>query len=33
VPPITAFSLDATGDALKAMAAGHVRGKLVVTIR
>jgi NADPH2:quinone reductase len=33
VPPLTAFSLDATGQALKAMAAGHVRGKLVVTIR
>lgn len=33
VPPITAYSLDATGEALKAMSAGHVRGKLVVTVR
>lgn len=33
VPPITAYSLEATSDALKAMAAGHVRGKLVITIR
>jgi NADPH:quinone reductase-like Zn-dependent oxidoreductase len=33
VPPITAYPLEATPDALKAMSAGHVRGKLVVTIR
>jgi NADPH:quinone reductase-like Zn-dependent oxidoreductase len=33
VPPITAYPLDGTPDALKAMAAGHVRGKLVLTIR
>ncbi|MEX0626199.1 MAG: NADP-dependent oxidoreductase [Chloroflexota bacterium] len=33
VPPITAFPLEATPDALQAMAAGHVRGKLVITIR
>ncbi len=33
VPPIAKHPLDATGDALKAMAAGHVRGKLVITIR
>jgi NADPH:quinone reductase len=33
VPPITAYALEATADALKAMATGHVRGKLVVTIR
>jgi NADPH2:quinone reductase len=32
VPPIAEYSLDATPDALKAMAAGHVRGKLVITI-
>lgn len=32
-PPITAYPLEATPDALKAMAAGHVRGKLVLTIR
>jgi len=25
VPPIATYPLDATGDALKAMAAGHVR--------
>ncbi len=28
-----AFPLEATPEALKAMAAGHVRGKLVITIR
>lgn len=33
VPPIVAFTLDATGAALNAMAGGHVRGKLVVSIR
>ena len=33
VPPITAYPLEASGDALKMMAAGHVRGKLVITIR
>lgn len=33
VPPITAYPLEATPEALKAMAAGHVRGKLVITIR
>jgi NADPH2:quinone reductase len=33
VPPITAYPLDATGEALKAMSAGHVRGKLVITVR
>ena len=33
VPPITAYPLETTPDALTAMAAGHVRGKLVITIR
>lgn len=33
VPPITAYPLEATPEALRAMAAGHVRGKLVITIR
>ena len=33
VPPITAYPLESTGDAIKAMAAGHVRGKLVVNVR
>ncbi len=33
VPPITTYPLEATPEALKAMAAGHVRGKLVITIR
>jgi NADPH:quinone reductase-like Zn-dependent oxidoreductase len=33
VPPITAYPLEATPEALKAMAAGHVRGKLVINIR
>jgi NADPH:quinone reductase-like Zn-dependent oxidoreductase len=32
VPPITAFPLEATPDALRKMAGGHVRGKLVITI-
>jgi D-arabinose 1-dehydrogenase-like Zn-dependent alcohol dehydrogenase len=30
---IEAYPLEATADALKVMAAGHVRGKLVITIR
>ena len=33
VPPITDYSLEATPEALKAMSAGHVRGKLVIRIR
>jgi NADPH:quinone reductase-like Zn-dependent oxidoreductase len=33
VPPITEFTLDATGEALTEMAGGHVRGKLVIRIR
>jgi len=33
VPPIATFPLEAAGDALKAMAAGHVKGKLVIDIR
>jgi NADPH:quinone reductase-like Zn-dependent oxidoreductase len=33
VPPITNYSLEATPEALKAMSAGHVRGKLVIAIR
>jgi NADPH:quinone reductase-like Zn-dependent oxidoreductase len=32
VPPIKTYSLEATGEAIKAMSAGHVRGKLVITI-
>ena len=32
VPPITTYSLEDTGEAIKAMSAGHVRGKLVITI-
>jgi D-arabinose 1-dehydrogenase-like Zn-dependent alcohol dehydrogenase len=32
VPPITTYSLEAAGDALKAMSAGHVKGKLVISI-
>lgn len=33
VPPIKAYPLEAAGDALRAMAGGHVRGKLVVSLR
>ena len=33
VPPITTFPLEATPDALRKMAGGHVRGKLVITVR
>jgi NADPH2:quinone reductase len=33
VPPIRAYPLDATAEALKVMSAGHVRGKLVITVR
>ena len=33
VPPITVYSLESTGNALEAMGAGHVRGKLVITVR
>ena len=33
VPPITVYKLEATADALAAMATGHVRGKLVIRIR
>jgi D-arabinose 1-dehydrogenase-like Zn-dependent alcohol dehydrogenase len=33
VPPITSYPLEAAGDAIKAMSGGHVRGKLVITIR
>jgi NADPH:quinone reductase-like Zn-dependent oxidoreductase len=33
VPPIETYPLDAAGDAIKAMTGGHVRGKLVITIR
>jgi NADPH:quinone reductase-like Zn-dependent oxidoreductase len=32
VPRIKTYPLEATGDAIKAMSAGRVRGKLVVTI-
>jgi NADPH:quinone reductase-like Zn-dependent oxidoreductase len=32
VPSITTYSLEAAGDALKAMSAGHVKGKLVISI-
>ncbi|MEX0710080.1 MAG: NADP-dependent oxidoreductase [Chloroflexota bacterium] len=32
VPPITSFTLEETGAAIEAMATGHVRGKLVITI-
>lgn len=33
VPPVKSFPLDQTGAALDEMAAGHVRGKLVIAIR
>ena len=33
VPPITAYPLESSGEALKAMGAGHVRGKLAITVR
>ena len=32
VPPVTAFRLERVGDAIGEMAAGHVRGKLVIAI-
>lgn len=32
VPPLTRFSLERTNDALREMATGHVRGKLVIEI-
>jgi NADPH:quinone reductase-like Zn-dependent oxidoreductase len=32
VPPLKTFELDQTGEALAEMAAGHVRGKLVITL-
>jgi NADPH:quinone reductase-like Zn-dependent oxidoreductase len=32
VPPLKTFELDQTGEALAEMAAGHVRGKLVITV-
>jgi NADPH:quinone reductase-like Zn-dependent oxidoreductase len=33
VPPITSFPLDAASEAMTEMAGGHVRGKLVITVR
>jgi NADPH:quinone reductase-like Zn-dependent oxidoreductase len=33
VPPITAYSLEGAGEAIKEMSSGHVRGKLVIIIR
>jgi NADPH:quinone reductase-like Zn-dependent oxidoreductase len=33
VPPITTYPLDAAGDAIKVISGGHVRGKLVITVR
>jgi NADPH:quinone reductase-like Zn-dependent oxidoreductase len=33
VPPINTYPLDDAGDAIKAISGGHVRGKLVITIR
>lgn len=33
VPPITVYPLEAAADALATMATGHVRGKLVISIR
>jgi NADPH:quinone reductase-like Zn-dependent oxidoreductase len=33
VPPIASFPLERTGAALVEMAAGHVRGKLVIAVR
>ena len=33
VPPLTAYPLESAGDGIKSMAAGHVRGKLVITVR
>lgn len=33
VPPLKTFELDQAGKALAEMAAGHVRGKLVITLR